>query len=473
MEKGRIRRMVCLIALLLSGTAIAGAQVPAQGDMRVSDLTVSRAEGKLFVSMNIDLSELAPTTNREVLLTPTLCGDGDTLRLAQVLVAGRNRYYHHLRNGVAADRTLYRGGDVARVDYRVVVPYEPWMGAAELIVDRETCGCCSEVVAQDGLQLVRLNLDPKVFVPAYVYIRPQAAPKINVVEGTAYIDFPVNRTEIHEHYRRNPDELRKIRATIDAVRDDADTRILALTIKGYASPEGSYANNTRLAKGRTETLKEYVRRLYDFPDTLLSTAYEPEDWDGLERFVAGSALADREGILAIVRSDLEPDAKDRRIRTTYPEQYAYLLREVYPALRHSDYAVTYEVRAYTDVEEIRRLLKSAPQKLSLEEMYLAAQEMEPGSEEYDETFEIAVRMFPDDAVANLNAANTAMRRGDLKAANRYLAKAGDVPEALYARGICAALAGDGAAARMLFEQAAAAGLDMAREAIRQLDELDK
>lgn len=465
--------MLCLAALLLSGTAIAEAQVRTQGDVRVSDLAVSRAEGKLFVSMNIDLSELAPATNREVLLTPTLCGDGDTLRLAQVLVAGRNRYYHHLRNGVAADRTLYRGGDVAQVEYRVVVPYEPWMGAAALTVDRETCGCCSEVEAQDELQLARLDLDPKVFVPDYVYIRPQAAPKINVVEGTAYIDFPVNRTEIYEQYRRNPDELQKIRATIDAVRDDADTRILALSIKGYASPEGSYANNTRLAKGRTETLKEYVRRLYDFPDTLLSTAYEPEDWAGLERFVAGSALANREGILAIVHSDLDPDAKDRKIRTTYPEQYAYLLREVYPALRHSDYAVTYEVRAYTDVEEIRRLLKSAPQKLSLEEMYLAAQQMEPGSEEYDETFEIAVRMFPDDAVANLNAANTAMRRGDLKVANRYLAKAGDAPEALYARGICAALADDGAAARTLFEQAADAGLDKAREAIRQLDELNK
>ena len=465
--------MLCLAALLLSGTAIAEAQVRTQGDVRVSDLAVSRAEGKLFVSMNIDLSELAPATNREVLLTPTLCGDGDTLRLAQVLVAGRNRYYHHLRNGVAADRTLYRGGDVAQVEYRVVVPYEPWMGAAALTVDRETCGCCSEVEAQDELQLARLDLDPKVFVPDYVYIRPQAAPKINVVEGTAYIDFPVNRTEIYEQYRRNPDELQKIRATIDAVRDDADTRILTLSIKGYASPEGSYANNTRLAKGRTETLKEYVRRLYDFPDTLLSTAYEPEDWAGLERFVAGSALANREGILAIVHSDLDPDAKDRKIRTTYPEQYAYLLREVYPALRHSDYAVTYEVRAYTDVEEIRRLLKSAPQKLSLEEMYLAAQQMEPGSEEYDETFEIAVRMFPDDAVANLNAANTAMRRGDLKVANRYLAKAGDAPEALYARGICAALADDGAAARTLFEQAAGAGLDKVREAIRQLDELNK
>ena len=111
-----------------------------------------------------------------------------------------------------------------------------------------------------------------------------------MAEGSAFIDFPVNRTEIHESYRNNTAELNKILATIDAIRNDADTRILAVTIKGYASPEGPYERNVELSKGRTETLKEYVRRQYSFPDGLLSTDYEPEDWQGLERYVAHSEL---------------------------------------------------------------------------------------------------------------------------------------------------------------------------------------
>ena len=81
----------------------------------------------------------------------------------------------------------------------------------------------------------------------------------------------MNRTEIYEDYRRNPIELAKIRATIDTVRNDADTRITSIRIKGYASPEGSYANNTRLAQGRTETLKDYVQRLYNFPSGVMAT----------------------------------------------------------------------------------------------------------------------------------------------------------------------------------------------------------
>ena len=72
----------------------------------------------------------------------------------------------------------------------------------------------------------------------------------------------MNRTEIHPDYRRNPEELKKILSTIDAVKNDADSKIISISIKGYASPEGSYSNNIRLAKGRTETLKEYVRKQY-------------------------------------------------------------------------------------------------------------------------------------------------------------------------------------------------------------------
>ena len=77
----------------------------------------------------------------------------------------------------------------------------------------------------------------------------------------------------------------------------------------------------------------------------------------------GSGLTYRDEILRLIDSDMEPDAKDRKIKVTYRNDYAYLLREVYPGLRHSDYMVRYEVRAYTDPEEIKRLLRTQPQSL--------------------------------------------------------------------------------------------------------------
>lgn len=467
----RISKTLGDISLLFFGIATANGQPLMDGKVSVENLAVSRSEDKLFVSMDMNVSSLELISNREVVLTPSLCKNADTLLLPAVTVAGRNRYFHHLRNGIESDAALYRAGTADVLAYKVVIPYQDWMNDAVLSVSNAICGCCSEKLGGGTEQLLALELSPKAFVPVYLYMRPDAKPKINVIEGTAYVDFPVNRTEIYETYRRNPVELQKILSTVDAVRNDADVRIISIGIKGYASPESPYENNERLAKGRTMTLREYVRKQYDFPDSVITVSYDPEDWAGLERFVEGSSLNGRDGILRIIRSGMDPDAKEWKIKKEYPQEYAYLLENVYPALRHSDYSVKYEVRSYTDVNEIKRLLRTQPQKLSLNEMYLAAKDMEPGSDEYNETFEIAVRMFPEDEVANLNAANTAMRLHDMKNASRYLQKAGTSPMAVYARGIFAALDGDLDAALALFAQAQEAGIPEAAEMISRIEEL--
>ena len=79
----------------------------------------------------------------------------------------------------------------------------------------------------------------------------------------------------------------------------------------------------------------------------------------------------------------------------------------------------YVVRAYTDIEEARRIWRTAPGKLSLNEFYRVAESYPAGSDEYNEVFETMVRLYPDDATANLNASNVAMSRGDLVSARKY------------------------------------------------------
>ena len=471
-----IAKILIYALLPLCAAPVLKAQSLMDGQMEVRNLAVSRQKDKLFVSLDLDVSALKVGTNREVVFAPILSKGEHLIELPVVMVAGRNRYYHHLRNKstVSLDK-LYRSGERDVIEYRLVMPYEKWMTNAALNISNTIIGCCGAPILNDISLLENVLPEKNVmtFFPEYVYIRPKAEQKINQIEGSAYIDFPVNRTEVYPEYRRNPQELKKILATIDAVREDSDTRILAISIKGYASPEGSYTNNIRLAKGRTATLKEYVRRQYHFPDSLFTTSYEPEDWEGLRRFVEGSHLTHRDEILRLIDSGMEPDAKDRKIKVNYRDDYAYLLREVYPGLRHSDYVVRYEVRAYTNPEEIKHLLRTQPQKLSLEEMYLVAQDMEPGSEEYNETFEIAVRMFPEDATANLNAANTAMRLGNLPLAEKYLEKSGDTSEAAYARGIHAALSSNYEVAETLLKEADRKGQEKAKEMLKRLEEVRK
>ena len=95
------------------------------------------------------------------------------------------------------------------------------------------------------------------------------------------------------------------------------------------------------------------------------------------------------------------------------------MNDCYPALRHTDYVIHYTVRPYS-VEEAKKLLKTRPQLLSLEEMYLVAQTYEEGSEDFNEVFDIAVRMYPNDPTANINAAAMELKRGNVDQAVRYL-----------------------------------------------------
>ncbi|MDE5869369.1 MAG: tetratricopeptide repeat protein, partial [Muribaculaceae bacterium] len=239
-----------------------------------------------------------------------------------------------------------------------------------------------------------------------------------------------------------------------------DTKITSLSIAGYASPEGSYANNERLAKGRTEALADYVQKLYTFPKNLMKTSWVAEDWAGLRRFVVNSEMAKKDAILAVIDSNLAPDAKDRKLAADFPIDYKFMLTNWYPALRHSDYAVEYEVRKYTDPAEIARVFKKNPYKLSLRELFIYAETLDPKSAEYADVFETAAKMYPEDAVANLNAGNCAMMRGEFQAAASYLDKAGDSAQAVYARGVLAAKTGEYDKAVKLFDQAGKMGIDV-------------
>lgn len=141
----------------------------------------------------------------------------------------------------------------------------------------------------------------------------------------------------------------------------------------------------------------------------------------------------KEQLLAIAQDEnLDPDARDAKLKQQYPAQYRTLLTLCYPALRHSDYHITYKVKPF-DVEEAKQIMKTRPQLLSLNELFMVAQTYEVGSKEFNKVMELAVRMYPTDETANLNAAIIRLNNGDADAAKPYLDRAGDSKEADAAR----------------------------------------
>ena len=435
---------------------------------KIDSLKMQRNADYMSIKLFMDFEDVKVRSNRAMLYTPRLVSDSDTIVLKSIGIYGRTRYLQQKRYSKNNELTFLTGADEMgyrkkdrpdSLKYEVVIPYEPWMDGARLELGNKECGCCKKVLDEQTDSLYDYVDQIKPYYPVPVYLRPEAEKvKSRAISGQAFIDFVVNRTEIDPYYRNNQAELGKILATIDPLATDKDITVKEVFIKGFASPEASYSRNTQLAKGRTESLRNYVNNLYNFGN-VITTDYEAEDWAGLRAFVEKSNLKNRDAILKLIDSNRKPDNKEWTIKSKYKEDYKILYNECYPSLRHSDYRIEYTIRSYSDVEEIKRVMFERPQNLSLQEFFFAAQSMEPGSDEFNEAFEIAVRMYPEDETANLNAANIAMTKGDLKSAERYLAKAGETKEAVYSRAAYAFLNRDYDKAEQLARQSIEMGMD--------------
>lgn len=146
-----------------------------------------------------------------------------------------------------------------------------------------------------------------------------------------------------------------------------------------------------------------------------------------------------------------------------------MLSEFYPNLRKADCNIFYNIRNFS-VDEGKQILKTRPQQLSMNEMYQIANSYPIGSDEFVNVFETAVHLFPDDKVANLNAAAAALSRNDLVSAKKYLDKsADDTSEYINNLGVYNMLSGNTEEARILFTKAQQRGSSIARQNIIELD----
>lgn len=475
-----MKRTIFILATLLGMTgmseAVAQTTTSIIPGVSVENFNMNRNGKYLTVTMDIDLSELDVNSNRAVLLTPRLVNGTDSIDLPSIGIYGHRRYYYYIRNGISTisgetEKSFKASNKPEQLEYDNHIPYENWMDGATLKFHRSDWGCCQEILAEyEGL----LGRHREAFFPELVFVQPKAeVMKSRSLSGSAYIDFPVDQTVIYPGYHNNTAELSKIEGTIDSVRTDKDVTITSVWLKGYASPESPYKHNTELAIGRTAALKAHISQLFHFADGIIDTDYEPENWEGLRQYVEKSNIDHREEILAMIDSDMEPDAKEAKIKRAYPKEYRFLLQYCYPYLRRTDYRIEYNIRVFNDVEEIRHIMAEQPQKLSQNEFYLVAGKYEPGTDEFTDVFETAVRMFPNDEIANLNAANAAIRRDDFGAARRYLDKAGDSAEAIYARAALAIRKEDYKTARQYLEKARDMGLGQATATLNELNKRQK
>ena len=481
-------RKVLITAILLATTAAISAQqqspITLTGDgtkLCVENVDVARGAQSTLVTMDFILDSLDVPSNRYRAFTPVIRStDGQhEQRMKTLIVSGRRQNIVFERDGIDplyADNCVNlrrQNGTPQTYNYSDAVQNQSWFRDASVYVECDLCGCGDRMKNEQAFLKRLLPPDPYDLI-MLTDVVPAPQKKERNLHGSAYITFVVDKWEVKPDYMDNRRELRKITDTLDVMVADPNVSVRQVKIHGFASPESPYEHNRMLATNRAKALTDYVRQLYNLPASVFAPAEAtPENWEGLRRAVADmddQTLPHRQEILSIIDdASLQPDPKEWRIKSRYTAEYQYLLREVYPGLRRSDYDISFNFSDFT-LEQAKEIYKKRPYQLSLRELWDVAQTMEPNSPEYNKVLQQAVNIYPDDPVANLNLANVAIRQKDLLKAETLLEHAGNSAEALNARAVLAILQQRYADAERLLNQAAQLGLDVTknREAIKTL-----
>lgn len=105
-------------------------------------------------------------------------------------------------------------------------------------------------------------------------------------------------------------------------------------------------------------------------------------------------------------------------------------------------------------------------------MYQVANSYPKGSDDFVNVFDIAVRMYPNDEVANLNAAAVALSKKDVRTAIKFMEKANkQTAEYINNSGVYDFLNGDINQSIAAFTQAAHMGNEAAKANLKQLQKI--
>lgn len=239
---------------------------------------------------------------------------------------------------------------------------------------------------------------PELRLDYWYPVRPTTiAPKQRSHSAAIYLTYILNKTYITPDLHNNPQELKRLEHELNTYLNNPDYTVRSIRVEGFASPEGPYDNNMRLAEGRARSIIDYIVGRTDLGRGMFTVGRMTENWDGLrDTLQKNPELPGRDAVLALLAR--QPDTERVKTEIKRIPEYKYLLENVYPRLRLSSYTVEYEVKAY-DALEARKVMETNPSALSAEEMYAVAVDYGINTEQGQKAIGILNRHYPQSDIA--------------------------------------------------------------------------
>ena len=276
-------------------------------------------------------------------------------------------------------------------------------------------------------------------------VAPDAYQRINKKKLDANIKFLIQQATLRKSELKN-NSVKEFVKMLQQINNDREKLNLEnIEVSAYASPDGGFKINDKLAGDRQKVSEKYVNKelkklKFNAP---VDAKYTAQDWEGFQELVKASNIQDKELILRVLSMYKDPQEREQQIRNI-SSAFRELADGILPELRRARLTINYETIGRSD-EQILQQLNDDATKLSIEEILYAAN-LKSTPAEKKAVYQTAAKVYPNDNRAYNNIAAIEYAQGNYEAAKQCLQNVKNLPEANANLGLIALKEGDLAAA---------------------------
>ena len=338
--------------------------------------------------------------------------------------------------------------------------YEPEMQQSELFltfdakVGKKQVNIPAVKVANGVISTSELY--KRTLLSANAALAEDAFQRVSEQKQEANIKFLIGQAQLRKSELQNNSVQEFVRLLGDIVKNQESMVIDNVEVSAYASPDGGYQLNERLANKRQNVTNSYLagemkKKKVEAP---VDTKYTAEDWDGFQELVAASDIQDKDVILRVLSMYQDPEEREQQIKNI-SAAFRELTDGILPQLRRARMTINYELIGRDD-EQILDQMKADASQLSLEEILYGAT-LYDNNDGAEAAYVKATQLYPNDARAYNNLARLAYAKGNDADAKKWAQKALSIdknqPEANANMGLLALKEGDMLAAETYIAKA--------------------
>ena len=246
--------------------------------------------------------------------------------------------------------------------------------------------------------------------------------RVKAKKQEANIKFLINQANLRKSELKNNSVGEFVKLLKEINKDREGLNLQNVEIQAYASPEGGFKFNDKLANKRQNVSEKYVRKEMKSAgvEGNLDAHYTAQDWEGFQQLVQASDIQDKDVILRVLSMYKDPQEREQQIRNM-SEGFRELADAILPELRRSRLIIHYETIGRND-EQIKAQYNEDAAKLSADELLYYAT-LEEDAAKKEEIYAKTAQLYTNDYRPLNNLAVMAFNRGDEAKAKELLAQA--------------------------------------------------